>query len=71
MLNPDNLILFVATLLLIFVDWLAFHDFLEPHTVRDWLMLAASFLVFILFARGVWKAIGRKSQPDNPAKLAG
>lgn len=71
MLNADNLILFMATLLLIFVDWLAFHDFLEPHTARDWLMLAASFLVFIQFAREAWKAIGRKSQPDNPTKPAG
>src|SRR5450759_3746246 len=34
---------------LLAVDWLAFHDFREPHTVRDYLTLFASFLVFFHF----------------------
>jgi len=29
------------------VDWLTFHDLLEPHSVRDYLTLAASLLVFL------------------------
>ena len=36
-----------AVTLLLFVDFLAFHDLLEPHTVRDWLVLAASALVVV------------------------
>jgi hypothetical protein len=55
MITADNLIMLVATLLLLFVDWLAFHDYLEPHTIRDWLMLLASALVFLQFGRAVWK----------------
>ena len=51
----DRVLMIVASLLLLSVDWLAFHDFHEAHTVRDWLMLLASALVFIQFARGLWK----------------
>ncbi len=54
MLNTDSLLMIVASLLLLFTDWLAFNDFLEPHTVRDWLMLLASLLVFIQFGREFW-----------------
>lgn len=35
---------------LLAVDFFTFHDFLEPHTVRDWLTLVASILVFSYFA---------------------
>jgi hypothetical protein len=38
-----------AALLLVAVDWLAFHDFREPHTFRDYLTLLASVLVFFRF----------------------
>jgi hypothetical protein len=55
MLNTDNLLLLGASLLLLFVNWLAFHDLHETHTVRDWLMLIASLLVFLRFAREFWK----------------
>jgi len=55
MLNIDNLLVLVASLLLLAVNWLAFHDFRETHTVRDWLMLIASVLVFLKFAREFWK----------------
>jgi hypothetical protein len=49
-LNLNNLLMLVVSLLLLFVNWLAFHDFREAHTVRDWLMLIASLLVILKFA---------------------
>jgi drug/metabolite transporter (DMT)-like permease len=39
-----------AVILLGVADFLAFHDLFEPHTVRDWLMLAASGLVAVSLA---------------------
>jgi hypothetical protein len=54
MLNTDNVIIIAASLLLLVVNWLAFHDFREAHTVRDWLMLLATVLVFFQFARQFW-----------------
>lgn len=39
-----------ALVLLLLADFLAFHDLFEPHTVRDWLMLAASALVVVALA---------------------
>ena len=44
---PKRLITVVTILLLLSVDWLTFHDLFEPHTVRDYLTLAASLLVFV------------------------
>jgi hypothetical protein len=61
MLNTDNLLMLVASLLLLFVNWLAFHDFHETHTVRDWLMLVASLLVWFKFAREFWKRSIKKA----------
>ena len=55
MLKTDTLLMVAASLLLLAVNWLAFHDFREAHTVRDWLMLLASVLVFIQFAREFWQ----------------
>ena len=52
--NLNNLLVFLATLLLLLVNWLAFHDFRESHTVRDWLMLLASVLVFLKFGKEFW-----------------
>lgn len=61
MLNTDNLLMIAASLLLLFVNWLAFHDFREAHSMRDWLMLVASILVFIQFAREFWsRNFGRR-----------
>lgn len=51
MFTTDALLMLATSLLLLAVNWLAFHDFREPHTVRDWLMLTASLLVFLKFAR--------------------
>ncbi len=53
--KTDDLLMIAATLLLLVVNWLAFHDFREAHTVRDWLMLLASVLVFIEAAKALWK----------------
>jgi hypothetical protein len=54
LLNLNSLLILLASLLLLFVNWLAFHDLGEAHTVRDWLMLIASVLVFLEFARELW-----------------
>jgi hypothetical protein len=54
MLNTDDLLILTASVLLLFVNWLAFHDFHETHTVRDWLMLLVSVLVLIKFTREFW-----------------
>jgi len=54
LLNLDNLLVLMASLLLLFVNWLAFHDFREAHSVRDWLMLIASVLVFLKFVKEFW-----------------
>ena len=54
LLKLDNLLVLMASLLLLFVNWLAFHDFREAHTVRDWLMLIASVLVFLKFVKEFW-----------------
>ena len=54
MLSIDNLLMLAASVLLVFVNWLAFHDIREAHTVRDWLMLIASALVLVQFARIFW-----------------
>jgi len=36
-----------AVILLLIADALAFHDVLEPHSVRDWMMLAATALAVV------------------------
>ena len=38
-----------AAVLLLAVDWFAFHDLREHHTVRDYLTLVASMLVLFRF----------------------
>jgi hypothetical protein len=40
-----------GVVLLLLADVLAFHD-LEPHTVRDWLMLAGSVLAVVALIGG-------------------
>ena len=56
---PKRLITVVTILLLLAVDWLTFHDLFEPHTVRDYLTLAASLLVFLYIGLDVLRG-------DNP-----
>lgn len=58
MIKTDIFLMIATSLLLLAGNWLAFHDFREPHTVRDWLMLLASILVFIQFARAFWQRNG-------------
>jgi hypothetical protein len=60
----DTLLMGAAALLLLVVNWLAFHDYLEPHTVRDWLTLLASVLVWIQFARMLWLQNDRRHAAD-------
>jgi hypothetical protein len=54
MFNMDDLLMIAAAFLLLVVNALAFHDIFEPHTVRDWLMLVASALVLVHFAKVFW-----------------
>ena len=44
-----------AAILLLLADALAFHDLIEPHTVRDWMMLVASVLVLAGAGRHVYE----------------
>ena len=54
----------VATVvLLLFADFLAFHDLFEPHTGKDWLVLVASVLAVGCLAL---EAAGRLSMPGRP-----
>ena len=41
-----------SVILLLLADVLAFHDVFEPHTVRDWMVLAASVLAVVSLAGG-------------------
>ena len=65
LLTLNNLLICVASLLLLFVNWLVFHDFREAHTVRDWLMLVASGMVILKFATEIW------SQYSGQVKVKG
>lgn len=60
MWNIDNVLMLAASILLLMVNWLAFHDVHEAHTVRDWLMLLASILVAVQFARVFWSSKMRR-----------
>jgi len=59
MFKADYVLMAIASGLLLSVNWLAFHDVREPHTVRDWVMLVASVLVLVYFARA-----SRKPKPS-------
>ena len=50
-----------AVVLLLLADMLAFHDLFEPHTVRDWMMLAAS----VLATAALVGASARMSRTDS------
>jgi hypothetical protein len=64
---PMRKYLLAAPLVLAFLalDWLAFHDWREPHTVRDYLTLAASLL---LFAYDGWDLFGARRQSSPEAR---
>ena len=57
MKSADYFLIALSSLLLLGANWRAFHDFREPHTARDWLLLLASLLVFTQFARMLWKRV--------------
>jgi hypothetical protein len=53
-----------GVVLLLLADFLAFHDLFEPHTVRDWLMLAGSILAVVALvggSAGQSRAAGRRA----------
>jgi len=50
MKRGNQIVMLASIFTLLAVDWLTFHDFFEPHTWRDWLLLFASILVFSYFA---------------------
>ncbi len=50
-MNINKSLVITAVVLLLFVDFLAFHDILEPHTIRDWLTFVASGMTAALGAR--------------------
>ena len=39
-----------TVVLLLFADFLTFHDLFEPHTAKDWIILVASGLAAICLA---------------------
>ncbi|HZQ30007.1 MAG TPA: hypothetical protein VFA93_02940 [Patescibacteria group bacterium] len=45
----------VIVLLLVVVNWLSFHDIFEQHTLREWLTLLASILIFFYFIKELKK----------------
>ena len=53
-----------TVVLLLFADVLTFHDLVEPHTVKDWLVLAASVL-----AVGAWRHEIREPADDIPVHV--
>ena len=50
-----------AVILLLLADVLAFHDFFEPHTVRDWMVLAGSVLAVVSLAGGTARLLHDRS----------
>lgn len=56
------LLLGAAVVLLLAVDWFAFHDIGEPHTFRDYLTLAASILVFFRFG---WEILDSRQRTTS------
>ena len=66
----DTLLILVTSILLLAVNWLAFHDYLEPHTVRDWLVLLASVLVWIQFGGMLWQGGALSSARTSAARRA-
>lgn len=62
-MKTSLLLLAGAVALLLFADALAFHDLFEPHTVRDWAMLAGSALVVLGLAARSRVLLARVPQP--------
>ena len=60
-----RLIVAATILILLAVDWLTFHDLLEPHTVRDYLTLVASLLVFIYLGMDLLTGRPNRTRPGE------
>lgn len=59
----SDVALAATVVLLLLADFLAFHDLFEPHTAKDWLVLAASILAVICLAG---EAAGRLRATERP-----
>jgi di/tricarboxylate transporter len=57
-----QLILVLAIIVLLVVNWLTFHDIFEPHTARDYLMAVGSLLVVASFGLDLLRGKGRMSR---------
>jgi len=55
----DKILVVSSSVILLILDWLAFYDWLEAHTIRDWGMLVATCLVLTEFARQYWNTRSR------------
>ncbi len=58
------LALAAAVVVLLLADALAFHDVFEPHTGRDWLMLAGSALAGVALLGGAFRRAGETIRRD-------
>jgi protein-S-isoprenylcysteine O-methyltransferase Ste14 len=63
-MRQSTLVLVAALALLLVADVLAFHDLFEPHSFRDWLMLAGTVLVAVGLA-------GRITEPSDATARRG
>jgi len=56
-MTMNKVLVSVIVVLLLLINWLTFHDFLEPHSVRDWLLLVASVFVFFYLGKEYLKKV--------------
>lgn len=46
-MQSKKVLMITLVFVMLIVDFLAFHDIFEPHTVRDWLTLTMSVLIML------------------------
>lgn len=46
-----KVLMWVIVTLLLIINFLSFHDIFETHSLRDWLTLLVSILIFIYFVK--------------------
>jgi len=54
-MQAKKILMWVIVVLLIFINFLTFHDAFEQHTFRDWLTLLTSVLVIVYFFKAYKK----------------
>ncbi len=59
-MNLNALLLGITLALLIIIDFFTFHDVFEPHTFKDWLILAVSITFFTYVARVAFQKVKQK-----------